>query len=170
MGAWRCGIESVLGPAFRLVCFAAFLAIPGWAEAARLRGTVVDREGKPAAAAKVWAAKLGYLEPLEAHDGVADGSGQFSIGVGPGDWAVFALRGHEGGRVGWDSIAKVEDGKDPAPVKVRLGPPSTLKGRLLDAETGKPIARGRFALDDARRLEVDADGHLESSRTGDDRP
>ena len=146
----------------RLASFAAFLAIPGSAAAARLRGTVVDREGKPAAAAKVWAAKLGYLEPLEAREAVADGSGAFAIEVSPGDWAVFAVRGHEGGRVGWDSIAKVEDGKDPAPVKVRLGPPSTLKGRLLDAETGKPITGGRFALDDARRLEVDADGRFEA--------
>jgi protocatechuate 3,4-dioxygenase beta subunit len=145
-----------------MVYFAAFLSIPGWSEAARVRGTVVDREGKPAAAAKVWAAKLGFLEPLEAREGTADGSGVFAIEVGSGDWAVFALKGNEGGRAGWDSIAKVEDGKDPGPVEIRLGPPSKLKGRLLDAETGKPITHGRFALDDARRLEIDADGRFEA--------
>ena len=37
-----------------------------------------------------------------------------------------------------------------------------MRGRLLDAETGKPIAVGRFALDDARRLEVDAQGRFEA--------
>ena len=45
---------------------------------------------------------------------------------------------------------------------VRLGAPTKLKGRLLDAETGKPITSGRFALDDARRLEVDAQGRFEA--------
>ena len=44
---------------------------------------------------------------------------------------------------------------------VQLGPPTILRGRLFDAETGKPIRSGYFALDDARRLKVDADGRFE---------
>ena len=135
-----------------------------------MRGTVVDREGKPAAGAKVWVAKLGFMEPLEAREATADGSGAFAIEAGPGNWGVFAVRGDEGGRAGWDSIPKVEDGKDPAPVTVRLGPPTKLKGRLLDAETGKPIAGGRFALDDARRLKIDAQGRFEAPGPGTDQP
>ena len=150
--------------AIRMVCLAILMAISasGRAEAGKVRGTVVDREGKPAAGAKVWIAKIGYLEPLEAHEATADGSGAFSIAAGPGTWGVFAVRGEEGGRVGWDSIPHVENGKDPAPVTVQLGPPTILKGRLLDAETGKPIASGSFALDDARRLPVDAQGRFEA--------
>ncbi len=151
------------GRAARLVGLAALVAlsVQGRAEAGRVRGTVVDRDGKPAAGAKAWAGKLGFLEPLESREATADDSGAFAIEAGPGDWFVFALRGDEGSRLVWD-IIKVEEGKDPAPVTVRLGPPSKLRGRLLDAETGEPIARGRFALDDARRVEVDAEGRFEA--------
>jgi hypothetical protein len=146
-----------------MVCLAILIALSasGRAEAGKVRGAVVDREGKPAAGAKVWTAKFGYLEPLEAHEATADGSGAFSIEAGPGAWGVFALRGEEGGRVGWDSIPEVGIGKDPAPVTVQLGTPTILKGRLLDAETGKPIANGTFALDDARRLTLDAEGRFD---------
>jgi hypothetical protein len=51
------------------------LLIPARAEAGKVHGTVVDRDGKPAAGAKVWIAKIGYLEPLEAHQSTADRSG-----------------------------------------------------------------------------------------------
>ena len=150
--------------AIRMVGLASLLALStsGLAEAGRVSGTVLDREGKPAPGAKVWAAKLGFMEALEAHEATTDGSGAFAIEAGPGDWAVFALRGEEGGRAGWDSIAKVEDGKEPKPVTVCLRPPARFRGRLLDAETGKPVAGGRFAMDDARRLEVDAQGRFEA--------
>jgi Carboxypeptidase regulatory-like domain len=150
--------------AIQTVCLAILMALwaSGRAEAGKVRGTVVDREGTLAAGAKVWIAKLGFLEPLEAHEATADGSGEFSIEAGPGTWAVFAVRGGEGGQIGWDSIPKVENGKDSAAVTVQLGPPTILRGRLLDAETGKPIANGNFALDDARRLKVDAEGRFEA--------
>jgi hypothetical protein len=150
--------------AFRMVCFVILMAVSGSgrAEAGKVRGAVVDREGKRAAGAKVWIAKLGFLEPLESREATTDGSGGFSIEAGPGTWGVFALKGEEGGRVGWDSIPTVDNGKDSAPVTIQLGPPTILKGRLLDAETGKPISNGTFALDDARRLSVDAQGWFEA--------
>ena len=122
----------------------------------------MDREGKPAAGAYVWAAKIGFMEPQEVREATADGSGAFVVEAGDGMWVVFAVRGDEGGRSGWESIAKVEDGKDPAPVTVRLRPPSRLRGRLLDAETGRPITKGRFCLNDGRRLEVDVRGRFEA--------
>ena len=50
----------------------------------------------------------------------------------------------------------------PRPSRFELGPPTILNGRLLDAETGKPIANGAFALDDARRFSVDAEGRFEA--------
>jgi len=49
--------------------------------------------------------------------------------------------GEEDGRIEWDSIPAAENGKDPAPVTVHLAPPTNLKDRLLDPETGKPIAK-----------------------------
>ena len=147
----------------RMICLAALiLSCPIQAEAGRVRGTVVDREGKPAAGAKVWAGKLGFMEPLDMREATADGAGAFVLEAGDGTWAVFALRGDEGGRAGWDSLAEIKDGKDPAPVTIRLGPPSKLRGRLLDAETGEPITGGRFALNDARRLDLDAQGRFEA--------
>jgi hypothetical protein len=138
------------------------LALAAQAEAGKIRGTVVDRDGKPAAGAKVWAAKLGFMEPLETHEAMADKMGTFLIEAEPGDWAVFALRGSEGGQVGWGSMPKIEEGKEAAPVTVRLRKPSKFRGRLFDAETGKPISKGSFALDDARRVEVDAEGRFEA--------
>lgn len=150
--------------AIQTVCLAIQMALAtsGSAEAGKVRGAVVDREGNSAAGAKVWIAKIGFLEPLEAHEATADSSGAFSIEAVPGTWGVFAVKGEEGGRVGWDSIPKVENGKDSAPVTVQLGPPTILKGRLFDAATGKPIANGDFALDDARRLKVDAEGRFQA--------
>lgn len=155
--------HSKSGRAVLIVFLASLSAHAERSEAGQVRGKVIDREGKPAAGAKVWAAKLGYLEPLEVHESKADDSGVFAIDAEAGGWVVFALRGDEGGRSGWNSIAKVEEGKNPASVTVRLGPPTRFKGRLLDSETGEPITKGQLALDDARRLEVDAQGRFEAS-------
>src|SRR5262249_44391467 len=102
----RSGSRRGLG----IACLAAFLAVcgPRRADAARVGGKVVDREGKPAAGAIVWIAKLGYLEPLESRETTADGSGAFDIEVGDGSWALFARKGLEGGRVGWESLAEIK--------------------------------------------------------------
>ena len=61
--------------AFRMVCFVILMAVSGSgrAEAGKVRGAVVDREGKRAAGAKVWIAKLGFLEPLESREATTDG-------------------------------------------------------------------------------------------------
>ena len=146
---------------FGWVVLAVLLACPARSEAGTIRGTVIDRDGKPASGAKVWAAKIALSEPQETREATADASGAFAVEAGDGTWAVFALRGDEGGRVGYDAFPTVEKGKDPEPAKIRLGPPTRLKGRLLDAETGGPVPGGRFALDDGRRLEVDARGRFE---------
>ncbi|WP_435021791.1 carboxypeptidase regulatory-like domain-containing protein [Tundrisphaera sp. TA3] len=146
-----------------MACLITLIALStGRAEAGRVAGTVVDREGKPAGEARVWVAKMDLSGPLEVREATADGAGAFGIEAGPGRWFVFALRGDEGGRCGFDQMPRIVDGKDPAPVTIRLGPPTKLKGRLLDAETGGPVAGGRFALDDGRRVEVDAEGRFEA--------
>ena len=71
-------------------------------------------------------------------------------------------QGPRGRAVGLGSIPHVENDKGPDPVTVHLGLPTILKGRLLDASTGKPITGGSFALDDARRLPIDAQGRFEA--------
>lgn len=151
------------GRMLALACLATLIASSSseWVIADQIQGTVFDREGKPAAGSKVWAAKLEFPALSDAREALADASGAFTIEVGDGSWAVFALRGDEGGRAGWESLVTVGEGKKLTPVTVHLRPPARLKGRLLDAETGEPVPGGRFALDDARRLEVNAQGRFE---------
>lgn len=148
-----------------LAAFLGFLRI-GQAEAGRVRGTVVDREGKPATAAKVWATKVDRREPFETHDTTADDSGAFSIDVGQGAWAVSALRGHEGSSLGVQSVVSIEDGRDPAPMTIRLRAPSNVKGRVIDAGTGQPITKGWVLFDSVRRVDVGVDGRFEAPGLG----
>lgn len=143
------GIALMLGSATR-------------SDAATIRGTVVDRDGKPAAGAIVWVAKSAFREPPQTHNLTADETGVFSVDLGPGDWAAFARKENEGGRAAWIAIPEKDDGKAIESANITLGPPTTLKGRLLDAQTGKPISEGRVFLDDARQVEVNADGRFEA--------
>ena len=64
--------------------------------------------------------------------------------------------------VGGIRIPKVEEGKDPAPVTVRLGTPSDIQGPACSTPRLASRSQGRFAMDDARRLEVDAQGRFEA--------
>lgn len=130
--------------------------------AGTIRGTVVDRDGKPAAGAKVWAAKSAFREPRQIRDATADDHGSFSVEASPGPWAVRALRGREGSRAEWTTVPEDDDGKPVEPVTVTLGPPTNLKGRLLDAETGEPIREGLVSVNDARQVEVLPDGRFEA--------
>ena len=138
-------------------------ALSTLANAGTIRGTVLDHEGKPAAGASVWVAKLAFREPLQTHETTADDQGAFSVEAAPGNWAVFARKGNEGSsRTGYSEVPEEVDGKAAEPISITLGPPSNVKGRLLDAETGKPIGGGYVVLDDARKLEVGPDGRFEA--------
>jgi protocatechuate 3,4-dioxygenase beta subunit len=59
-------------------------------------------------------------------------------------------------------MPEVQDERDPEPVEIQLRSASRLSGRLLDAQTGRPIAGGRFALDDARVVVADDQGRFEA--------
>ena len=155
----------------RMVCLGAlFLLPPGRVEAGRVRGTVVDREGKPAAGATVWTAKLGFMEPLESREATADASGTFAIEAGPGHWAVFALRGDEGGRAGWESIAAGRGRQGPraghgparAAHQVQRPPARRRDGR---ADRWGSVRPGRRSTTRARRPRS-----LRDTRAGDDEP
>ena len=88
--------------AIRLVCVVIVMAL--WvserAEAGKVRGTVVDREGKSAAGAKVWIAKIGYLEPLEAHEATAEAQRGILDRCGPRQMGRLRRQGR-GGRRDW---------------------------------------------------------------------
>ena len=137
--------------------------VPTPVAAGTLRGTVADRDGKTAAGAEVWAAPIRVSAPPDVRRGEADADGKFAMDVPPGTWAVWARRGDEGGMTSYYAgLPEVAEGRDPAPVTILLRAPSRFRGLLLDAETGKPIAGGRFALDDARVLQADAEGRFEA--------
>jgi hypothetical protein len=131
------------------------------APARPLRGTVLAADGAKAAGARVWAARQSY-GPLEFRETRTDAQGQFSLDLGPGKWFLGASRGTQGagGRMRFETVDVIA-GQSPEPVTLTLEERGTLRGRLLEAETGKPIPGGRLALDDGPVLVADADGRFE---------
>ncbi|MCI0459366.1 MAG: sigma-70 family RNA polymerase sigma factor, partial [Gemmataceae bacterium] len=126
-----------------------------------LRGTVYAADGFPAAGAAVWAAKF-ISGPLQRHETVADANGRYALQLDPGTWWVWARRGTQGGQGAvWPETVEVTAGRAPLPVTIRLEERGTLRGRLLEAETGKPIPGGRLFLDEGLMLTTAADGRFE---------
>jgi uncharacterized GH25 family protein len=130
--------------------------------AGTLRGTVEDRSGSPVAGAEVWVGRIAHQEPLQARRTTTDDQGRFAIEAEPGQWLAWARRGDEGTDVAFPARTEVPEGKDPKPVILRLRQKSHLRVRLLDAETGEPIAGGRLATDDARIFTADDQGRFEA--------
>lgn len=130
----------------------------GTAGAATLRGEVVGTDGGPAAGARVWAVSVRGVD-LDRREAVAGADGRFALEVGPGMWAVDA-RLDDQGPAGSPPGATV-GAIDPAPVVVRLAPAGRLRARLVEAETGRPVAGGRLMLDNGLDPAADADGRIE---------
>jgi RNA polymerase sigma factor (sigma-70 family) len=126
-----------------------------------LRGTVYAADGAPASGAVVWAAKS-TLGPLQRQETIADANGRYLLRLDPGTWFVWARRGSQG-REGPARHERVEIAADRAPesITIRLEERGILRGRLLEAETGKPIAGGQFFLDAGLVLTTGADGRFE---------
>ncbi len=114
----------------------------------------------PAAGAVVWAAKFDY-GPLVRRETAADAEGRFALELPPGEWCVWARRGSRGAqlRVTGHTV-KVVAGKTLGPVTIHLEERGTFRGRLLEAESGKPIAGGRLFLDEGLVLTTDARGRF----------
>jgi hypothetical protein len=126
-----------------------------------LRGTVYAADGSPAAAAVVWAATWSQ-GPLERRETVADDKGRFTLPLAPGEWFLWARRGTQGGEgPAQNQTVEIAASGAPEPVTVRLAERGTFRGRLLEAETGKPIAGGRLFLDAGFVLTADAEGRFE---------
>lgn len=130
--------------------------------ATKLTGRVVHADSSPAAGATVWAATF-TDGPLERRETVTDKDGRYTLDLDPGDWYVWARHGSQGGGgpVGQEPLA-ITAGRPPEPVTIRLEERGTLRGRLLEAETGQPIVGGRLFLDAGLVLTTGADGRFEA--------
>jgi beta-lactamase regulating signal transducer with metallopeptidase domain len=127
----------------------------------KLTGVVHAADGKPAAGAVVWATKF-YYGPLERRETIAGADGRYALALGPGTWWIWARHGTQGGEGQLRSeTIEIAAGRAPKPVSIRLEERGTFRGRLLEAETGKPLAGGRLVLDAGLDLKADAQGRFE---------
>ncbi len=151
-------------------------ATPGWlaavwvflvlvvapaARAETLRGVVLDKEGKPVGGATVWTAEQFAPGPLAARETQADDSGRFALEVKPGYWYVWARFDAWAGEIDQQGVPTISPGHNAGPVTIRLRQRGWLRGRLIEAETGRPIAGGRFILDNAVELKANKLGRFE---------
>jgi protocatechuate 3,4-dioxygenase beta subunit len=125
-----------------------------------MRGQVLAVDGSPAAGAIVWAAQIRY-GPLHRRETVADAMGRYTLSLDPGTWYVWARRGTQGaqGPARHQSV-EIAAERAPEPVLIRLEERGTFRGRLLQAETGKPISGGQLFLDEGFILSTDAKGQF----------
>ena len=150
----------------RKVCWWVAGALVAWgmaetARAATIRGRVLAADGTPAVGAKVWAVKV-HFQDAESHEVRADADGRFAIEVEPSPWMIEATQGDQGAANAIQVQVATEE-FDPNPITIRLKPQSRLRGRLIEAETGRPIAGGRFVLDNGEVPVSDGDGRFEVS-------
>jgi hypothetical protein len=128
----------------------------------QLRGSVIAADDAPAAGAIVWAARF-TNSPLVRRETVADAHGRYTLDLDPGEWHVWARQGTQGGQgvEGRGATTELFAGRAPEPVEIRLEERGKLHGRLLEAETGKPIPGGKLFLDAGLILTTGADGQFE---------
>jgi len=134
-------------------------ASPAGAET--LRGTVLNKVGEPVGRAIIWAAELYAGGPLAARETQADASGRFALEVKPGKWYVWARDDTWSGEIDQHAIPTVLPGHDAGPVTIRLRERGWLRGRLIEFETGRPIAGGRFIFDNAVELKANRLGRFD---------
>jgi len=138
------------------------LAIP--VTAAELQGTVLSADGSPAVGATVSAAAMFY-KPALRHQAKTDARGQFRFDLRPltgaQRWSVCARLGRLGGEVN-DAFGtvRVEAGKDPAPVVIRLVERGEVRGHVLQAEDDRPISGVKLFLDSGEVLTTDDAGRF----------
>ena len=109
----------------------------------------------------MWAAELYAPGPLAARETQTDDSGRFALEVKPGRWYVWARHDGWAGEVDQRAIPTVVPGRDAGPVTIRLSERGMLRVRLIEAETGRPIAGGRFVIDDGVELKANKLGRCE---------
>ncbi len=127
----------------------------------KLQGTVLTAEGKPAAGAVVWAAQF-HHSPLQRQETTADAKGRYTLQLEPGEWWIWARRGTQGGEgQTQNETIHIVAGQETEARTIRLEERGTFRGRLLQAETGKPIPSGKLFIDNGLVLPVDSEGRFE---------
>lgn len=121
------------------------------------RGIVLAENGSPAKGAHVWAVKL-WVHKLERVEATADDQGRFSVTLGPGQWIIQANLGDQG--LADRHSIQVSEGHALRPLILRLTPQGRLRGRLVEAETGKPIVGGRLIIGNGLDPITDQDGRF----------
>jgi thiol-disulfide isomerase/thioredoxin len=149
--------------AIGLAVVAAVVAGGTLARAETIRGSVQTADGAPAKGAKVWTAKL-WTQLLDRRETEADDQGRFSLEVRPSEWLFWANLGTQGGEI--SRAVKVQAGQEAEPVAITLTEQGRLRGRLVEAESGKPIAGGMFALDNGLVPIADDQGRFEAVGLG----
>ncbi len=127
----------------------------------KLRGAVLTAEGKPAAGAIVWAAQF-HHSPLQRQETTADVQGRYALQLEPGEWWVWARRGTQGGEAqATNRTIRIVAGQEPEARTIRLEERGKFRGRLLQAETGKPIPGCKLFIDNGLVLTADSAGRFE---------
>jgi hypothetical protein len=135
------------------------------ARADTIRGKVRTADGAPAPGAKVWAARL-VTRTLDRHETITDDQGRFTLDAGPGEWMVWAASGTQAGGT-WKSV-KLPPGGDAEPIAITLAEWGRLRGRLIEAESARPISGGKMVLDNAVVATTDDQGWFEAVGLGPD--
>ncbi len=131
----------------------------------RLAGRVVDPEGRPVTAYQITAQAdrssggSGWFESVRQD--VSSEAGEFAFENAPA--AALELRvvakGYQAGRVGG---VVVEEGESKEGVEVRISRGASLKGRVVEARGGTPVAGAEVSAESAPvRATADADGAFE---------
>ena len=131
------------------------------AGAETLRGTILNKAREPVGRATVWAAELFAAGPLAPRETQTDDSGRFALEVKPGRWYVWACYDGWTGEIDQHAIPTILAGRDAGPVTICLRERGWLRGRLIESETGRPIAGGRFIVDNAVELKANRLGRFE---------
>ena len=151
--------STILGIVILLTATAPTVAVPVAVEP--LRGAVRLAEGKPAGGAIVWSAQQQF-GPLLWRQTVADAQGRYALKLSPGTWYVWARHGSQGNEGHPWSEPVLISAERPAPaLDITLEERGILRGRLLEAETGKPIAGGKLYFDVGAIVTSDAQGRFE---------
>ncbi len=127
-------------------------------------GTVFLPDGKPASGARVFALKHDFdwhLPPLEV---ATDTQGRYRFLLEPANWALFALRGSQGGEgIGQELTReiRVQENRHPDPIDIGLEERGILKARVLTEESNQPISGAKVILGNGVTLVTDSNGEIE---------
>jgi thiol-disulfide isomerase/thioredoxin len=123
-----------------------------------LKGRVYQEDGKPGGGARVWAVNLKGSRRIERIESKADEDGRFELKLSPAQWLVQATLGNQGTTGNQFLVPESTPAKR---LELRMVTCGLLKLRVLQAESGRPLAGAKFVLDNGLEPVTDQDGRLE---------